>query len=350
MFAQIVINGLTFPLIIAMWFAVLFTGRMPPALYTTYSAALRYQTRFRSWFDMLTSEYAWGMFGDFVPPPPALAAASGRDGRRGGPGPPAAATASRGAAHAGTPAGPAAGAAVLVPVDRRADGDAPRLPGARTGPRPTPGAAAPRAARSSPGPCHRPPRGAHVDPVPGGTAAALGILVLQGAAKGWMIFAVELAVRLFSQHKLAEARDRFVESAKGPASHIADKARSYIQVCERRTAGVETARNLSAEDHFNLGVERLNARDVEQAKAYLGRALTQQPDADHILYTMALCCGLAGDGNGACENLKRAIHLEPRNRILARQDPEFLALASQFPALRSLLEPHFEYAARAEKG
>jgi hypothetical protein len=151
----------------------------------------------------------------------------------------------------------------------------------------------------------------------------------------------ELAVRLFSQRKLAEARDRFVESARGPAAHISDKARSYIQVCERRTAGVESTRNLSAEDHFNHGVERLNARDVEQARVHFGRALTQQPDADHILYTMALCCGLSGDGNGACENLKRAIHLEPRNRILARQDPEFLALASQFPALRLLLEPSF---------
>ena len=62
-----------------------------------------------------------------------------------------------------------------------------------------------------------------------------------------------------------------------------------------------------------------------------------EPDADHILYTMALCCGLAGDGNGACENLKRAIDLEPRNRILARQDPEFSALASQLPGLRALL-------------
>jgi hypothetical protein len=53
---------------------------------------------------------------------------------------------------------------------------------------------------------------------------------------------------------------------------------------------------------------------------------------------MALCCGIAGDGNGACENLRRAINLEPRNRILARQDPEFMALGSQFPALRMLFD------------
>ena len=154
----------------------------------------------------------------------------------------------------------------------------------------------------------------------------------------------EHAVQLFSQRKLAEARDRFLEVAKGPAPHISDKARSYVQVCDRRTGGTQVKLS-TAEDHFNYGVERLNARDVELAKHHLGRALAMQPDADHVLFTLALCCGLAGDGNGACENLKRAIDLEPRNRILARQDPEFSALASQFPALRALLtsEPSGSY-------
>lgn len=150
----------------------------------------------------------------------------------------------------------------------------------------------------------------------------------------------EHAIQLFSQRKLPEARARFLEAVKGPAASISDKARTYIQVCERRTAEV-AAPTLTAEDHFNHGVERLNARDVEQAKHHFGRALLLEPQADHILYTMALCCGLAGDGNGACENLRRAIDVEPRNRILARQDPEFLALASQFPTLRTLLDQGF---------
>jgi tetratricopeptide (TPR) repeat protein len=148
----------------------------------------------------------------------------------------------------------------------------------------------------------------------------------------------EHAIQLFSQRKLPEARARFLEAVKGPAASISDKARTYIQVCERRTAEVAASPTLTAEDHFNHGVERLNARDVERAKHHFGRALLLEPQADHILYTMALCCGLAGDGNGACENLRRAIDVEPRNRILARQDPEFLALASQFPTLRALLD------------
>ena len=66
-FYQIVQNGLTFPLLFVMWIVVLFTGSMPASLYATYSALLRYQARFHSWFAMITSEYAWGMLGDFVP-------------------------------------------------------------------------------------------------------------------------------------------------------------------------------------------------------------------------------------------------------------------------------------------
>lgn len=148
----------------------------------------------------------------------------------------------------------------------------------------------------------------------------------------------EGAIQLFAQRRLAEAREAFLEAAKGPAHHISDKARSYAQVCERRTSNAELQLS-SAEDHFNYGVERLNARDVAQAKHHFDRALVLQPDGDHIFYTMALCCGLAGDGTGACEYLKRAIDLQPRNRFLARQDPEFFALAVQLPGLRQLLTP-----------
>jgi tetratricopeptide (TPR) repeat protein len=146
----------------------------------------------------------------------------------------------------------------------------------------------------------------------------------------------EQAVQLFTRRQFAEACELFREAAKGPAANIADKARSYLQICERKVAKREIEFQ-TAEDHFNYGVERLNARDIELARFHFGRALRLEPDADYILYTMALCCGLAGDGNAACENLKRAIDIEPRNRILARQDPEFSALAAQLPALRALL-------------
>ncbi len=148
----------------------------------------------------------------------------------------------------------------------------------------------------------------------------------------------DAAVRLFTQQKFADACQLFTEASTGPAAHIADKARSYLQICQRKVSKPEFDCR-TAEDHFNYGVERLNARDFEQARVQFGRAISLQPDGDHIFYTLALCCGLAGDGNGACENLKRAIDLEPRNRILARQDPEFSGLAAHSTALRALLTP-----------
>lgn len=164
-------------------------------------------------------------------------------------------------------------------------------------------------------------------------AAAQGRAALQLQMKQW-----EEAVGMFSQKQFAAANERFTLAATGPAAHIADKARSYAQICARKMSGTEVDLH-TADDHFNYGVERLNARDMDVARRHLDRALAMEPDGEHILFTLALCCGLSGDGAGACENLRRAIALEPRNRILARQDPEFSALAQQLPALRALLAP-----------
>jgi tetratricopeptide (TPR) repeat protein len=175
-------------------------------------------------------------------------------------------------------------------------------------------------------------------------AAANTVMAGQPSANDQQLKIYEEAVRHFSQGNLDQARHLFLDVAKGPAQNIADKARSYASVCERRTRRVDLDL-VTAEDHFNYGVERMNARDIERALHHLSEALAKQPKGDHILYTLALCCGIAGDGDGACENLKRAIELEPRNRILARQDPEFTVLLSQVPGLRALLsaEPSSAY-------
>ena len=167
--------------------------------------------------------------------------------------------------------------------------------------------------------------------IPALRTAARAITPSEKQLKAW-----EHAMQLFTQRKFIEACSAFRDAAAGPAAHIADKARSYLQICERQSSTPKLDLK-TAEDHFNYGVSCLNARDVEAASKHLERALVLAPKGDHILYTLALCCGISGDGDGACENLKRAISLDPRNRILARQDPEFTALVPQFPALRSLL-------------
>jgi hypothetical protein len=62
------------------------------------------------------------------------------------------------------------------------------------------------------------------------------------------------------------------------------------------------------------------------------------PGADHIHYALALAQALAGDLTNAQQNLKRAIELEPRNRLIARQDADFAPLAN-LPPFDTLIYP-----------
>ena len=146
----------------------------------------------------------------------------------------------------------------------------------------------------------------------------------------------EEAVKLFTNGKFADARAKFQQVTAGPRAEISDKARTYAQMCERRM-GPQRPQLKTAEEYFTYGVERLNARDLEEARVHLEKALKMAPAGDHVFYALALCSGFEGDGAAAAENLRRAIEIEPGNRIHARQDVEFQSLAQQYPALRSLL-------------
>jgi Tfp pilus assembly protein PilF len=82
----------------------------------------------------------------------------------------------------------------------------------------------------------------------------------------------------------------------------------------------------------------INTRNVTEARVHLEKALEIAPDADHVHYALALALALGGDPKRAYESLRRAIELEPRNRIIARQDQDFAPLAHQ-PPFDALLYP-----------
>jgi tetratricopeptide (TPR) repeat protein len=147
----------------------------------------------------------------------------------------------------------------------------------------------------------------------------------------------EAAMKLFHARRLEEARELFQLAAAGPESDVAQRARLHIAMCDRRLQ--QAAPNLSsAEDYYNYGVALLNARKIVDARSHLERALEMSPGTDYIHYTLALAQALAGDLPRAYENLKRAIELEPKNRILARQDADFAPLATR-PPFDALLYP-----------
>jgi tetratricopeptide (TPR) repeat protein len=151
----------------------------------------------------------------------------------------------------------------------------------------------------------------------------------------------ERAIKLFRAQQFLEARDLFQIASEGSQREVAHNARLHINMCNRRIEKPEMQLQ-SIEDFYNVGVERLNARDFDGARRNLLKAveLTRSDGdaADHVYYALAACQALSGDSRGAYENLKRAIEIEPRNRVAARQDPDF-AGAVQQQSLQPLLHP-----------
>jgi tetratricopeptide (TPR) repeat protein len=149
--------------------------------------------------------------------------------------------------------------------------------------------------------------------------------------------AFEAAMKRFHERRLAAARELFATAATGPESDVSNRARLHMAMCDQRLPQ-ETGKPQSAEEYYNYGVALINVRKLPEARANLERALAMTPRADHIHYALALAQALGGDLESACRHLERAIDLEPRNRLIARQDADFASVA-RHPMLNALLYP-----------
>ena len=109
----------------------------------------------------------------------------------------------------------------------------------------------------------------------------------------------------------------------------------YMRMCERRM-GAGTDDVTTPEDLYTLGVSLLNRGDYPGAAAALEQALQRKPDTDHFHYSLALCEGHRGDLTAAAKHLRRAIELQPSNRIAALNDADFHTIA-QHSAIREIL-------------
>jgi tetratricopeptide (TPR) repeat protein len=163
------------------------------------------------------------------------------------------------------------------------------------------------------------------------------VAVTQPANANTQLSTFEAAMKLFHARDFRQAKERFQQAAGGPERDVANRARLHIAMCERRL-GKPDVDLKSAEDHYNYGVAMLNTRNVAEARGHLEKALQMDPEADHIHYALAAALALGGDAPGAFESLRRAIELEPRNRLLARQDADLAHVVNQ-PPFDSLIYP-----------
>ena len=144
-------------------------------------------------------------------------------------------------------------------------------------------------------------------------------------------------MRLFHARSLREARELFLQAAGGPERDVAHRAQLHAAMCDRRLEQAAPALR-SPEDYYNYGVALMNARQMDAAREHLEISLRLAPDSDHVHYALGVALALAGDHAGAFDHLKRSIELEPRNRLIARQDADLSHLAGQAP-FEALLYP-----------
>ena len=145
----------------------------------------------------------------------------------------------------------------------------------------------------------------------------------------------EAAIREFHAGHYRAALALFEQAATGPVREVAHSARLHARMCASRLAKPQLSLQ-SPDEHYDYAIALINERRLEQAERHLLQALAQTPKADHLFYALALCRGLAGDLEAAYHNLRRAIELQPKNRVTARNDPDFAEIARVSPILELL--------------
>ncbi len=131
----------------------------------------------------------------------------------------------------------------------------------------------------------------------------------------------DLAIQALRKGRFYEAQALFAQACAGPNEKIRTSAETYLRICRNRTE--KPFDPTSFEDHYTYGVALLNERRLPEARTQLESAIEISPSTDYLYYALAACCALSGDMAGAYSNLRRAIQLQPRNRIAVWSDPDF---------------------------
>jgi tetratricopeptide (TPR) repeat protein len=143
------------------------------------------------------------------------------------------------------------------------------------------------------------------------------------------------AARYFQKQDYEKAQVLFEKVAASAARELAERARVHLVLCEQKLGRPAPAPK-TASDFYNLGVAKLNARDLEQAVEFLSKADKADPEKEHIQYALAAAHAIQGNADVALEHLQVAIALRSGNRYQARYDDDFQTLASD-PRFKRLM-------------
>lgn len=145
------------------------------------------------------------------------------------------------------------------------------------------------------------------------------------------------AVHLVQQGKYEKALAAFEKLLPAAPAQIAERCRMYMATC-RRQIDHPSLSFASPEERCDYAVSQLNQGMFEEARDHFNAVVQGHPGADYAYYGLAVLDSITGRSQECLQNLGRAIELNPRNRLQARADNDFLNMLDD-PRFTELLYP-----------
>ena len=147
----------------------------------------------------------------------------------------------------------------------------------------------------------------------------------------------EAGLKLMQEHKFERARVLLDKVVKGPSRELADRAAVHLSTCSQHLARAGTSFK-TPEEHYDYAISLMNAGSYQEARTHLEKIIKQHSKADYAVYGLSVLDCLTGRVEDSLRNLDRAIRMNTRNRLQARNDPDFQNLFDD-PRFTELLYP-----------
>ena len=116
---------------------------------------------------------------------------------------------------------------------------------------------------------------------------------------------------------LKEVLDEYPEERE-----LKERAKLYLAVCERELKPL-VSEPTSLDERIYAATVSLNSGAVKTAIEHLNAVASEKPSDANVHYMLAVAHALSSDTDMSVTHLERAITLNPDNRLLARQEPDF---------------------------
>lgn len=137
----------------------------------------------------------------------------------------------------------------------------------------------------------------------------------------------EQGLAKYHDGSLGKALEAFrgVVDSSPPDPVLISRSRQYIEAIERKGSSSDFNPS-NADEHYLVGVLKLNGGDPSGAIEAFAKALDMAPGDDRIIYCQAAAHAQKGDIEAAIDALREAVDINDSNRVYALNDPDFVPL------------------------